>query len=151
MSQTRTRARSQARSSTLYHYHKQNGRCYYCDTDKMFLRADVSKHFYNTNRHLRATFDHIKLASKGGTYARHNGVCACAWCNNLRGTMDQEEFIRRFDEIKENGPKPGDRKKRESAKRILMKWMNSFLIARFAMQSDLTVQNLFDEYVEKIV
>jgi len=157
-------SKNQARNATMYLYEKQGGKCFYCDTE-MFLLRSVEKKHRKLHRAQLATFDHIKLKSEGGTYARHNGVCACFKCNGIRGDLPQEMFIEHFDFVTAEWEK-GNRspsfidgelvcipsKKFKKMKRNKRKKQNStikgaFIVARFAGQIGKTVEDIFTEYV----
>ena len=158
------RTYSQVRNNTIALFNEQGGKCFYCDDD-MFLRGDVTKKFFRQHRTLAATFDHIEVRSKGGSYAKENGVCACSDCNGMRGTMDQAMFIENFDSIRtewlfRRSEKVRRRKlhrklrhdklarqklAREHRQKSNVK--TCFLTARFALQIGKTVEDLFNEFV----
>ena len=147
------------RNHTRKLYHEQGGLCYYCGTDKMYLREDVTTDFHKANRRLRATFDHIVPKAKGGTYRKENGVCACSYCNSRKGDMPFKKFIVTYDAamtraiIKVRSPKSKKseyltpRQERIIIKRKAMFIKNSYAIAWFAMHLDQAVTQVFDEYV----
>lgn len=58
---------------------KQDGKCYYC------FQPCTQKTF---------TIDHIVPKSKGGGNNISNKVGACSSCNNAKGAMSQEEFLK---------------------------------------------------------
>lgn len=89
--------RQVVRNRTAKLYHQQDGACYYCNSVKMYLRQDVTKKFFNANRHLAATFDHIVPQAAGGKNGISNGVCCCAYCNNRKGDQEFGEFIENYD------------------------------------------------------
>ena len=89
-----TRGRIRKHTRTLFD--RQGGECIYCEIP-MFLGEDVSELYIRHNQPKQATFDHILVKSKGGTYALDNGVCACEKCNSLRGSLDYNVFVDNFD------------------------------------------------------
>lgn len=140
---------------------QQGGRCHYCGTEHIYLREDVTKEFYQGNRHLRATFDHVIPASKGGTYALQNGVCACSRCNGLRGNMPYSEFVYKLPQLLAANKMPRigikaklipltPKEKKIRRKRRRMFLMNSYLVARYAVQAGRSVIELFDELVYNV-
>ena len=128
-------------------YHQQDGKCYYCGTDGMYLIENVTEDHYRDNKHLRATFDHIIPMSKGGTYRFENGVCACSRCNGIRGDMPFERFVELAPKLIARRVQREARKARLRKKRRSMFLMNSYLIARYAVQANKPVEHLFEEYV----
>lgn len=58
--------------------------CYYCKKT-ISINGNVPKKN-------RATIEHKKLQSAGGTFSLNNIVVACQQCNNLRNDMDFEKF-----------------------------------------------------------
>jgi len=157
-------SKNQARNAVRFLYEQQDGKCFYCDTE-MFLLRSVEKKYRKLHKAQLATFDHIKLRSDGGTYARHNGVCACHKCNGIRGNLPQQFFIDNFEFIVSEWKK-GNRspsiingelvcipsKKFKKMKRNKRKKANStlkgaFIVARFAMQIGKTAEDLFNEFV----
>ena len=129
-------------------YFEQNGLCGYCGTDKMFLRHTVPKKFYQGNRHLVATFDHIVAKAKGGTYKYTNGVCACARCNTIKADMSVEEFFEKYDELHQ---RLVERPQRIAAQRQKNLKKNGYIVAWFAQQIGETVEDIFLEYVYNII
>ena len=133
-------------------YDAQNGKCGYCGTPDMFLRADVSAKYYISHKYLMATFEHIVPDSHGGKYEIDNGVCICAQCNILRGTMPIEQFFERYDELYQYlMEKPA----RDRAKKEMNNRKNGYMIAWFAMQIGVTVDDIFlyytPDYYHKVV
>lgn len=53
-------------------------------------------------QNLEATFDHIELASEGGTYAQSNGVTICGYCNKERNSLPYPKFLIVHPELVEN-------------------------------------------------
>ena len=158
------RTYSQARNNTITLFKQQGGKCFYCKDD-MFLRGDVTKKFFRKHRTLVATFDHIVVKSKGGTYSIDNGVCACQDCNGMRDTLDQATFIENFDKIRTewlfrrsekvrrrrlHRQQRHDKLARQKLACEYRQRSNAktcFLTARFAMQIGKTVEDLFNEFV----
>lgn len=138
---------STKRNTTRYHFEQQDGKCYYCQ-DEVFLSWTVDDEYREENRYRMATFDHIKPASKGGTWRRDNGVCACRLCNEVRGTMPFEEFAEKAVQLVSRRKKRMGNKRRLRAKRHRNFLMNSYLVARFAQQAQATVEQAFVAYVE---
>jgi len=140
-------------------FHTQNGKCYWCDED-MFLREDVERSYFVKHRTKRATFDHIKTKSTGGTYRLDNGVCACFECNNVRGNMTFDKFKtnaeRLIQEWKDRQEQKAHRRKEHrliaegtfsrkailSEKRRRNQTINSYLLARFAFQISCPIERL---------
>lgn len=59
---------------------------------RMVRRGEALCHYCGR---LAETVDHKKAKSKGGTYAPENLVPACSPCNQIKGDMDYQEFMRR--------------------------------------------------------
>jgi len=147
-----TMSRHKIRRNTKILFKQQNGLCYYCGTDLMFLREKVTKKFLSRNRHLAATFDHVVPRKEGGTYALTNGVCACAHCNVKKGKKSYKEFIKTYDPVKAREMlklyQPGDPKpqtlkqQRIKRKRKQMFMKNSMIIAWFALITNTTPNEL---------
>lgn len=66
---------------------RQNGLCQYCK-----LPMDARGHH-------RATADHVKARSRGGADTLENKVAACAWCNNLKGSMSLAKWLSIFPQL----------------------------------------------------
>jgi len=64
---------------------QQDGRCFYCD-----------KKIYHPDRGLLpiATVDHVQPKSAGGTGDIENKVMACAPCNERKGCLPLNKFLR---------------------------------------------------------
>lgn len=60
-------------------YDEQGGKCFYC-------KKPVRKE--------NATLDHIIPLSRGGYNKRKNYVMACDSCNNEKGSMTKDEYIK---------------------------------------------------------
>ena len=60
--------------------YQQRGICVYCE-----LPMEGTGRF-------RATVDHIKPRSRGGSEAIENKVAACSWCNNQKGSMANQKW-----------------------------------------------------------
>lgn len=121
-------------------YDAQNGKCGYCGTPDMYLRAEVSKQYRISHKHTMATFEHVKLASLGGKYELDNGVCVCRQCNTLRKDYSLEYFFEHYDELYE---KLIAKPERVAAKRKLNCRKNGYMIAWFAKQIGHTVDDVF--------
>jgi CRISPR/Cas system Type II protein with McrA/HNH and RuvC-like nuclease domain len=65
-------------------FHKQNGICHYCKV-QMTLRRGLPS---------TVTVDHKLPKSQGGTRHKHNTVGACFSCNNAKGNMPYEDYLR---------------------------------------------------------
>lgn len=137
-------------------YDEQDGKCFYCETPDMFIREDVSKSFYQANRHLRATFDHVIPKAHGGTYRRENGVCACSYCNSKRGHTPFDEFVKTYDAamiqkiraIQARAVKVLSQRQIEFEIRRQAEFrISSFLLARFAEQISLTIEETCVKYI----
>jgi len=68
-------------------YTVQNGECCYCDKP-MWLEG----HDKRGTPERRATLEHIKPASHGGTKSLSNLLCSCQECNTCRGAIPHDEF-----------------------------------------------------------
>lgn len=66
---------------------KFKGKCHYC---KRMVRV---KHVKKDDP-LRATLDHVIPRSKGGKDSRKNLVLSCYQCNQAKGHLRAEEFLR---------------------------------------------------------
>jgi hypothetical protein len=55
---------------------------------------------------ISATFDHVVPKADGGTDAQSNGLAACRWCNNWRGTESPETFKERVTALVHRGAHP---------------------------------------------
>jgi HNH endonuclease len=55
---------------------------------------------------VQASFDHIIPRAEGGTEAITNGLAACKWCNNFRGTEDPKLFKERITALVHRGLHP---------------------------------------------
>lgn len=59
-------------------YHRQDGRCYYCDGE---IRLPMTgEHKIGLSKRI-GTEEHIQPRCLGGTNHAFNRVIACAWCN----------------------------------------------------------------------
>lgn len=56
----------------------QNCLCAYC-------RSPLSR--------AQATADHKRAQARGGTHGRGNIAAACAWCNSVKGSLSDGEFL----------------------------------------------------------
>ena len=124
-------------------YDAQGGLCGYCGTLDMFIRREVPKKYYISHRHKMATFEHIQLDSEGGKYKLDNGVCICAECNTLRANRPLEEFFDNYDALLQHLK---EKPMRVAAKRNLNKRKNGYMIAWFASQIGVTVDDIFLYY-----
>lgn len=77
----------QARMEALMERHKK--RCFYCNIVVRVLRKKRAPHPRDM-----ATEDHLVPKSKGGSDLLDNLVLACNECNNQRGDMPAESFLR---------------------------------------------------------
>lgn len=66
------------------HVKKQNGLCFYC-------RNEMRPEFKNS---LAPTLDHYVPIAKGGKDHFENTVAACKRCNELKGNMHGDDFVR---------------------------------------------------------
>lgn len=66
---------------------KHKGKCFYC---KRMVKV---KHVKQDDP-LRATLDHLVPRSQGGKDSRKNLVLACYQCNQAKGRIGHEEFLR---------------------------------------------------------
>lgn len=62
---------------------EQKGLCCWCG-EKLDLRS--------TDKHRRATLEHLRPRAHGGTNRMENLALAHSWCNLLRGREDAEEY-----------------------------------------------------------
>ncbi len=76
------------RRKTTKMFHLQGGLCYFCG-QKSWLPGDTP---ISNNR--RATLEHIVCQGKGGTDHLSNVVMSCSGCNNLRGDMKFNKFLK---------------------------------------------------------
>lgn len=125
-------------------YQRQGGLCGYCGTPKMFLRSEVSKKFYQGNKHLVATFDHVVPDCRGGKVEMSNGVCACSRCNTLKSDLSLDEFFEQYDALFQ---KLIEKPARVAAKRKEMVRKNGYILAWLADKLGETVEDLFLEHV----
>jgi len=125
-------------------YQRQNGLCGYCGTPNMFLRGEVSKKFFQGNKNLVATFDHIIPDCEGGKVTMANGVCACSRCNTLKSDLSLEEFFEQYDVLYQ---RLIEKPMRVAAKRKAMVRKNGYIIAWLAAQLGETVEDLFLKHV----
>lgn len=65
-------------------FNEQAGKCHYCETE-----MTLSLGFNRT-----ATVDHVVPRSKGGADTNDNIVAACYDCNQKKGNMPVEKFLR---------------------------------------------------------
>jgi hypothetical protein len=141
---------------------QQGGKCFFCGVE-VFMREQVTKEYAKANRPRLATFDHIIPKKHGGTYAEENGVCACHYCNSIRGTLDFNVFRENVKKI-HKWWRAGARKfavqngklqicltrNQKRIKRKINKGKHNktqYAIAWFAIVNGKTVEDLFDEYV----
>jgi hypothetical protein len=75
------------------------GRCFYCKERVHLVTADR-----NSRKGLEATVEHRQAISRGGTWKRFNLTCACATCNQMKGTLPEKAFQ---EIIAETPPVPG--------------------------------------------
>lgn len=149
-------------------FKEQDGKCFYCNVAMMprHILKMVGNAHYKKNKDIMPTFDHIKLAKAGGTYAKENGVCACHLCNSMRGDLPQDTFIEHFDLIREEWH-AGNRNTKflpdgeliwiasKKYKRMLKTRVNrsagfrkgGYILARFAGHLGITVDDLFLHFV----
>lgn len=64
-------------------FNEQNGVCCYCHHE---MTLDF-------NMMSSATRDHVVPKSKGGKGNRHNIVCACLRCNQIKGSKNISQFL----------------------------------------------------------
>jgi hypothetical protein len=76
------------RKKTTQLFHKQGGLCYFCGK-QTWLPGDTP---ISNNR--RATLEHVLCQGKGGTDHLSNLVMSCSGCNNLRGDMKFNKFLK---------------------------------------------------------
>ena len=123
----------------------QNGSCGYCGAP-MFIRSKVHQFYYNNNKHMAASFEHINPDSNGGKYELENGACVCNRCNTLRGNMPLEEFFERFDELLQYAlEKPA----RDRAKAEMNARKNGYIIAWYVKQVNITIDDVFLIFTSK--
>lgn len=75
----------------IYHYEKQNRKCYYCETD-LWLGEDV----------VESNIDHKMPSSRGGKDTIENTCLSCQPCNTAKANMTEEEFRPVMVLLKEN-------------------------------------------------
>lgn len=120
-------------------FNAQNGSCGYCGVP-MFIRSKVPQWYLNNNKHMVATFEHIKPASEGGRYELKNGACVCARCNNLRGNLPLDEFFDRYEELLQYLlEKPA----RDAAKKEMNARKNGYITAWYATIVGIPLEQLF--------
>jgi 5-methylcytosine-specific restriction endonuclease McrA len=73
---------------------KHKGKCFYC---KRMVKVKHVKR----NDPLRATLDHVLPRLRGGKDSRKNIVLACFQCNQAKGTIGAEEFMRLMGPVSE--------------------------------------------------
>jgi len=117
----------------------QNGNCGYCGVP-MFIKSEVPLQYYNANKKMVATFEHITPRSKGGYYTLENGAACCNQCNTMRGNMPLEVFFDNFDEILTYYLSSSSRAK---AKKEMNTRKNGYIVAWFAKHTNQTVEDLF--------
>lgn len=78
-------------------FHKQSGLCHYCKV-QMTLKRGTST---------MVTVDHMHPKSEGGTRHNHNIVGACFACNNAKGSMPYEDYLRVVKKRGRPSNKPG--------------------------------------------
>jgi len=123
----------------------QNGSCGYCGIP-MFIKRKVSLHYYQTNKSMVATFEHVKPHSKGGKYTLANGACVCDRCNTLRKNMPLEEFFEHYEELLQYSlEKPA----RDQAKKELNTRKNGYMVAWYARMIGVTVDEVFQSFTNK--
>jgi len=146
------------RNNTRFLLEQQGGLCYFCNTDKIYMQDDVDYQYYKLNKHLSATFDHIIPKSKGGTYKRSNGVCACHFCNVLRNTMRIDEFVNIHDAadtrkrlvIRTNQKSPKIITAGQANKKKFAAKNKRYLIVLYATMLEKSVNEVFEIYFDKI-
>jgi len=156
---------TRARNNVSKLFDEQDGKCFYCDVEMLWTPI-VDGKYRKEYTELQATFDHVKVKSKGGTYAKDNGVCACWKCNTMRSDLPQDVFIKhraflteqwkmgnRTPSIRPDGElicislKRFKRFKKNEKKRARNSKKAGFIIARYAMQIGKTVEDLFHENI----
>jgi 5-methylcytosine-specific restriction endonuclease McrA len=74
-------------------YARENRRCFWCGRRvRLHWRGQQDREEPPADA---ATLDRIIPASQGGTYRLDNLVCACHECNQKRGNMRADRFLRR--------------------------------------------------------
>lgn len=71
-------------------FHAQEGKCGYCQAECFLQGSPPSGRVINTRR---ATLEHIKDQSAGGTDNPRNLMMACKACNSMRGNMEHSRFL----------------------------------------------------------
>lgn len=75
-------------------WEKQQGRCFYCQRQTFLLPSQPGI----PNPPDLATFDHViskcRLKRKGMTNVQNNKVIACRECNQAKGNMKVEKFLK---------------------------------------------------------
>jgi 5-methylcytosine-specific restriction endonuclease McrA len=74
---------------TILLYEKQEGKCIFCGHDTWLFES----HRNGASLRRKATIDHVKPQSSGGTDNLRNLVMACMGCNTLRQNMAFEKFV----------------------------------------------------------
>jgi len=74
-------------------WNKTDGNCCYCGEKTLKLYQNRKE---NKRNPLKATIEHIKPRSHGGTNALENLVIACGKCNGARGNMKLKTFRKHF-------------------------------------------------------
>jgi hypothetical protein len=83
-----TKLTAARRLKTTRLHARQNGQCYFCGQATWVFGSEGS----SNNR--RATLEHIVCQVEGGTDHMSNLVMSCASCNNLRGDMRFNKFLK---------------------------------------------------------
>ena len=76
------------RLKTTKLFEKQGGLCYFCG-QQTWLPGDTP-----LSNNKRATLEHVLGQAKGGTDHMSNLVMSCSGCNNLRGEMKFNKFLK---------------------------------------------------------
>lgn len=76
------------RNKTNKLFEKQGGLCYFCGQQTWMPGQDP----LSNNR--RATLEHVVCQGRGGTDHMSNVVMSCSGCNNLRGEMKFNKFLK---------------------------------------------------------
>lgn len=99
------------RQKLTYLIHRDGAYCHYCCVS-----------FRSKDSTYRATVDHVVPKKKGGTNELTNLVAACSRCNNAKGELDYDEFVRivkyrgwRFQPTEFKTPKPPKRMRESEA------------------------------------
>ena len=86
-------------------YHKQNGKCFYCDFDmyektledhiefdkRLGIYDQIGRYRRRVRKFRRCTIEHLLKAADGGFIQVDNIVAACSQCNSIRKDRTVEE------------------------------------------------------------